>query len=90
LARISGARKDAADTEKALNVEMLRAAREESVMKKEILQAQKEKEAVEVESAKIKRLQSEFVTAELKKYMAIAQFNQATGQNVTLPDLPLM
>jgi hypothetical protein len=71
---------------------MLRAAREESVMKKEILQAQKEKEAVEVESAKIKRarLQSEFVTAELKKYMAIAQFNQATGQNVTLPDLPLM
>jgi hypothetical protein len=92
LERISGARKDAADAERSLNVEMLRATREESVMKKEILRAQKEREAVEVENAKIKRarLQSEFVTAELKKYMVINQFNQATGQNVPLPDLPPM
>jgi hypothetical protein len=92
LARIAGARKEAADAEKALNVEMLRSAREEAVARKEILHEQKKREAVEVENAKIKRarLQSEFVTAELKKYLIIVQFNQATGRNVPLPDLPTM
>jgi hypothetical protein len=92
LERILGARREAAELEKALHVETLRAVKEEAVSKKEILESKKKKEAEELEIVKIKKakIQAEFVTAELQKHLAIAKYNQVMGSNLALPPLPPM
>jgi hypothetical protein len=69
---------------------MLRAAREEAAMKKEILVAQKEGEIEELEIVKIKRVkeEAERMTAEMKKAIVTAQYNQVLGRNLPIPNIP--
>jgi hypothetical protein len=69
---------------------MLRAAREEAAMKKEILVAQKEREIEELEIVKIKRVkeEAERMTAEMKKAIVTAQYNQVLGRNLPIPNIP--
>jgi hypothetical protein len=92
LERISGARREAANAEKALNEVALAAAKEEAATRKEIQLLQKEREVVELENVKIKRakLEAENINAQMKKKITIAQYNQVIGTHLPLYDLPPM
>jgi hypothetical protein len=90
LERISGARREAADKEKAFNELLLSAKREEVAEAKAIRDIEKEKAAVDLEAAKVNKakLEAENFTAQLRKSMTIAQYNQLLGTNVAIPELP--
>jgi hypothetical protein len=90
LERISGARREAAEKEKAFNELLFTAKQEEVAEAKAIRDFQKETAAVDLESAKINKakLEAENFTAQLRKSMTIVQYNQLCGQNIAIPDLP--
>jgi hypothetical protein len=68
---------------------MLKAGREEAAMKKEILAVQKEREIEELKIVKIKRVkeQAECMTAQMKKAIVTAQYNQVLGKNLAIPNI---
>jgi hypothetical protein len=90
LERISGARREAAEKERAFNELLLTAKQEEMAETKAIRDIQKETAAVDLESAKINKakLEAENFTAQLRKSMTIVQYNQLCGKNIAIPDIP--
>jgi hypothetical protein len=90
LERISAARREAAEKEKAFNELLLSAKREDMAEAKAIQDIEKEKAAVDLEAAKTNKakLEAENFTAQLRKSMTIAQYNQMLGTNIVIPDLP--
>jgi hypothetical protein len=90
LERISGARREAAEKEKAFNELLLSAKCEEVAETKAIRDLEKEKAAVDLEAAKVNKakLEAENFSAQLRKSMTIAQYNQLLGKNIAIPELP--
>ena len=77
IEKISAARKEAADEEKKFNAVLLRTAQAEEDAKKEVWKIKKDTAQKEKDMADIKKttLDVEYITACIKRYAAILQYN---------------